>query len=48
MRDILYFIGELIIVLVSIPFVLIGAILIGILYLLYVIKEFIKVFIFNK
>lgn len=48
MLDLLEFIGELILLIISIPLVLIGAILIGILYFLYIIKEFIKVFLFDK
>lgn len=48
MRDLLYVIGEFILVIISIPLVLIGAILLGLLYFLYIIYEFIKMFIFNK
>lgn len=48
MKDILELIGEILLLIISIPLVLIGASLLGILYLLYVIKEFIKTIIFNK
>lgn len=48
MLDLLEFIGELILLIISIPLVLIGAILIGILYFLYIIKEFIKAILFDK
>lgn len=47
-RDWLSIIGEILLVIIGIPFIVIGALLIGILYLLYVIKEFIKTFLFNK
>ena len=48
MRDLLYLIGEIILVIIAIPLVLLGAALLGIVYFFYVIYEFIKTFIFNK
>lgn len=48
MRDVLSLIGEIIMCIICVPLVLIGAFLIGILYLLFVIKEFIVTILFNK
>lgn len=48
MRDLLYLIGEIILVIIAIPLILLGAALLGIVYFFYVICEFIKTFIFNK
>lgn len=47
-RDWLSIIGEILLVIIGIPFIVIGALLIGILYFLFVIKEFILTIIFNK
>lgn len=48
MRDLLYVIGELIIVILMLPLVLIGAIILGLMYFIYCLYEFIKMIIFNK
>lgn len=48
MRDLLYVIGELIIVILIFPLVLIGAIILGLMYFIYCLYEFIKMIIFNK
>lgn len=48
MRDVLYIIGELIILIISIPLVLIGAIILGLMYFIYCLYEFIKIMIFDK
>ena len=48
MRDLLYIIGEFILVIISIPLVLIGAIILGLMYFIYCLYEFIKIMIFDK
>lgn len=48
MRDVLYIIGELIILIISIPLVLIGAIILGLMYFIYCLYEFIKIMIFDR
>ena len=48
MRDVLYLIGELIILIISIPLILIGAIILGLIYLIYCLYEFIKIVIFDR
>ena len=48
MKEILELIGEFIVTILIIPLFIIGAFLFSILYMLYVIYEFINMFIFKK
>lgn len=48
MKKILEILGEFIVTIIAIPLFIIGAFLFAILYMLYVIYEFINIFIFKK